>query len=289
MNAHASAVSSPYLELTKPRLTFLAVLTTLLGFYLGAAPEAGFLGFFKVFLGAALVGGGANAFNQFYERDTDARMRRTEARPLPSRRLTEEQAFNFGLFLSVSGALWYVCLVNVISGVVAFVTLVIYLIFYTPLKRKTELALFVGAIPGALPPVMGWVAATGSLSLEAWLLFAILFFWQVPHFLAIGWMCREDYEKAGIPVMSAADPDGRKTARRMSFYCAILLAMSVLPWMIGLAGGFYLAAALILGGVFLGLALMGGKPDRTLYTRRLFFASIIYLPILMAVMALDKG
>jgi len=284
-----TAIFSTYLELTKPRLTMLAVLTALLGYYLGVRGGVNFLRLCNVFFGAVMVGGGANVLNQFFERDTDAMMRRTEGRPLPSGRLNEEQAFNLGLFLSVSGALWYVFLVNVISGVIALVTLVSYLIFYTPLKKKTMLALFVGAIPGALPPVMGWVAATGSLSVEAGVLFAILFFWQVPHFLAIGWMCREDYQRAGIPVMSAADPDGRKTAQRMVFYCAILLAVSVLPWILGLAGGFYLASALILGGTFLGMALMGAKWDRTRYARRLFFASIIYLPLLMIFMALNKN
>lgn len=278
-----------YFELTKPRLTMLAVITALLGYYLGSSGEGDFLNLFSVFFGAALVGGGANALNQFFERDTDRLMRRTENRPLPARRLTEEQAFNFGLVLCVSGVLWFMFFVNLLSGFMAFLTLVSYLIFYTPLKKKTPLALFVGAIPGALPPVMGWTSAAGVLSVEAWGLFAILFFWQLPHFLAIGWMCREDYQRAGIPVLSAADADGRKTSRRITIGCGLLLAVSLLPWVLGLSRALYGISALVLGAAFLSLSLGNAKSDPDAYARRLFFASIIYLPLLMTLMALDKS
>jgi len=275
-------------ELTKPRLTFLAVLTTLLGFYFGSQDPIDLGLLFHTLFGASLVGGGVNALNQFFERDTDAKMKRTQARPLPSGRLQDEQAFNFGLVISVVGILHLAFFVNPLTSFVATLIFVTYLVFYTPLKKKTPLSTLVGALPGALPPVLGWIAARGSFDLEAWVLFAILFFWQMPHFLAIAWVCREDYARAGFPMFTVLDKSGKATIWRTVFYSTILSAVSLVPAVIGMTGPIYFFAAAILGISFLGFGLYQIASDPSTCAKKFFLASILYLPLLIAAMMLDK-
>ncbi len=282
------ATAATYLELTKPRLTFLAVLTTLAGFYLGSSNPFDHSAFVNTLIGAFLVGGGANALNQFFEREADARMKRTENRPIPSARLTEEQVFNFGLIFSVVGVLYFAFFVNPLSSLIALAILVTYLVFYTPLKKKTEGAVFVGAIPGALPPVMGWAAARSSLDRGAWVLFFLLFLWQLPHFLAIAWMYREDYKKAGLKTLACRDERGEKTARQIMFYCTVLLGISFVPSLIGMTSPVYLVWALLGGLAFLGLSLCRSLWGPAIYAKRLFLASIIYLPVLIIAMLIHK-
>ena len=276
------------LELTKPRLTLLSVLSALLGFYLGSDGPVDGSRMLHLFCGAFLIGGGANAFNQFFERDTDARMRRTEKRPLPSGRLTEEQAFNFGLIISVTGIMELLIFVNALASILSVLILTSYVFFYTPLKRKTPLSTLVGAVPGALPPVLGWAAARGSLGREPLVLFLIIFFWQMPHFLAIAWMYREDYRNAGFPLLATRDEQAVKTARQITGYSFALLSVSVLPAVLGIAGGIYLAAALAFGGLFLWAGLSRSRWGANRYTRWCFLASILYLSLLMLVMMVDK-
>lgn len=277
-----------YMELTKPRLTLLAILTTFLGFYLGSSSAIDYSTLINVVFAAALVGGGANTLNQFFERETDARMKRTENRPLPSGRLNEEQAFNFGLVLSVVGVLYFAFFVHPLSSLMALAVLVTYLLLYTPLKRKSGWAVFVGAVPGALPPVMGWTAARDSFDLEVGILFAILFLWQLPHFLAIAWVHREDYKMAGFPMLACRDENGKETSRQIAFYCALLLPVSLVPFFLRMTGSIYLVSSLFLGLIFLGLALGRILWEPRVYAKRFFLASIIYLPVLIVLMIVDK-
>lgn len=282
------AGASTYLELTKPRLTLLALLSTLLGFYLGSGQDVDFELLLNTLFASALVGAGANALNQFFEREADGKMKRTETRPLPSGRLTEEQAFNFGLVTSVVGVLHLAFFVNPLSSVLALLLLAVYLVFYTPLKRKTSLATFVGAVSGALPPVMGWAAAKGRLGSEPLVLFLILFLWQMPHFLAIAWLCRADYARAGFPFLAVTDRDGEKTARRIILYCLLLLPAALLPAVVGMAGPLYYLTALVLGLAFLGTGWLGRVWRPALYAKIVFISSIVYLSLIMTFMTADK-
>jgi protoheme IX farnesyltransferase len=282
-----SAVSSRF-ELTKPRLTFLAVLTTLWGYAMASRGRFDFSGLAHTLLAASLLGGGVNALNQFFERESDAKMKRTEKRPIPSGRLTDEQVFNFGLFLSVVGILELLFFVNVPSALTGFAVLVSYLVIYTPLKQKTALAVFAGAVPGALPPVMGWAAGAGRFETGTALLFAILFFWQLPHFFAISWMYREDYAKAGIPLLIRWDADDRRRPARLIFISSLIFfAVTLAPVLFGLAGRLYFAGAVLLGILFCAVA----YPRRTLrpadYARRIFLGSIVYLPLIILTLIVD--
>lgn len=277
-----------YLELTKPRLTLLAVLSTLWGFYMAARGPINFAALVHTLWAAFLVGGGANALNQFFERETDRKMKRTETRPLPTGRLTEEQAFNFGLVISVVGFMHLAVFVGPLASSIALAVLFTYLILYTPLKKRSSAAVFVGAIPGALPPVMGWAAAEGSLAWEAWILFALLFIWQIPHFLAIAWLYRDDYRAADLPVLAAKDSEGKGASTRIAFYSMILLLASLLPYGAGMAGRAYLCTALGAGILFSGMAFLRSLWGPALYARRMFLASVFYLPLLMIVMVWDR-
>jgi protoheme IX farnesyltransferase len=277
-----------FIALTKPRLNFLVLLTTLAGLYL-AAPEGVSLRLLvHTLVGSALVAGGAAALNQVLEHRTDALMRRTSRRPVPAGRLGVWESTGFGVFLSVVGIgeLWFGA--NPVAALVAATTHLSYVLAYTPLKTRTSLSTLVGAIPGALPPVIGWTAATGDVSLPAFVLFGIVFFWQMPHFLAIAWMYREDYAKAGIPLLPVTEPDGRRTGRQALLYAAALWPVSVLPAVVGLAGAPYSIVATILGIGFIALSGAFARERTMVTSRRLFFFSIFYLPVLLGALVVDR-
>lgn len=287
-----------YLELMKPELTSLSVLTALCGFCLASQAAFDVSRFLQTAVGTLLVGGGAGALNQYIERKYDALMKRTERRPLPSGRLSPIQALVFGIGLSSVGILQLTLFTNLLTGFLAILTFVTYLFLYTPLKRVTPYATLVGGIPGALPPMMGWTAVRNEVSLEAWILFAILFCWQMPHFLSLAWMYRKDYARAGFKMMTVTDQHGDKTARHIVIFCIALIPATLLTAVVGLTGLLYLLGASVLGLTFLAFGIFfayhagDGKtidPAKTnFYSRRIFFASLLYLPALMCLMVIDK-
>ena len=280
--------TSVFADLVKARLTTLVLLTTLVGFYLGRHGAMNYTLMLNTLAATALVAAGASALNQLLEREYDARMRRTQSRPLPSGRLQPTTVMIFGGVSSVAGLIYLALAVNLLTSVLGAVTLVSYLFIYTPLKRVTWLNTAIGAVPGALPPLMGWTAARGELSGEGWALFAILFFWQLPHFFAIAWIYKDEYFKAGFKMLSSVDADGRRTAEQSISNTLALLAVSLFPFVFKMAGMAYLAGAIVLGAVFLWCAVRFSRRLTLATARQLFFASIIYLPLLLALMVWDK-
>jgi len=277
-----------FLILTKPRLNLLVLVTTLAGLYLAAPGGVSTALLVHTLVGTALVAGGAAAFNQVLERRTDALMARTRSRPVPSGRLRGADALLFALVMSIAGLVELAAAVNLLSATVAALTLVTYVLAYTPLKRHTSLATLVGAVPGALPPVIGWTAAGGGVTLPALVLFGIVFFWQMPHFLAIAWLYRDEYAAAGIPLLPVVEPDGRRTGRQVLFYAAALWPVSLMPTLVGLAGGFYIAVATLLGVALVALSARFAREHSTPAARRLFLYSIIYLPLLWGALVADR-
>jgi heme o synthase len=275
-------------DLTKARLTSLVLLTTLVGFYIGirGAVDYGLMIF--TLLGTALLASGASALNQLLERQFDARMKRTEHRPLPSGRLHPDTVLILGAITSIAGLLLLAWKVNPLTSLLGAVTLISYIFVYTPLKRVTSLNTVVGAIPGALPPLMGWTAARGEITVEGWALFAILFFWQLPHFMAIAWIYREDYARGGFVMLPLMDPTGERTGRHAVSHTLGLLPVSLFPVVLGMAGWIYLGSAIVLGGMFLIAAVRFSRHLSMEHARQLFYASILYLPLLFGVMVLDK-
>ncbi|MGH2523990.1 MAG: heme o synthase [Anaerolineales bacterium] len=286
--ALARPKAADFWELTKPRITLMIVLTALVGFYLGSQGVFDFSRLLRTLLGTALAAGGASALNMLLERDVDARMRRTRNRPLPAGRLKPGEALAFGMFLAAAGGLYLALAVNYLSGLLAVVTLISYLLVYTPLKRKTSLCTVIGAVPGALPIAGGWVGARGALGPEAWLLFAILFFWQLPHFLALAWMYRGDYARGELPMLSTLDPTGQSTGRQVVLNTLALLSVSLALPMVGSGGPVYFFGALGLGLAFLGLSLRFAVAPTSALARQFYFASVIYLPVLLALMLVDR-
>lgn len=277
-----------YAELFKARLTFLVLLTTLVGFYLGVRGPVDYLLMLHTLLGTALVACGASALNQLLEREYDARMRRTEDRPLPSGRMQPQSVLVIGCTAAIIGLVYLALAVNVLTSVIGAGSLVSYLFVYTPLKRVTWLNTAVGAVPGALPPLMGWAAARGQLSGEGWALFAILAFWQMPHFFAIAWIYREEYARAGFRMLPVVDPEGRRTARQAVGHTLGLLCASLYPFLFKLAGPAYLFGAVGCGLVYLWFAGRFARQLSVARARQLFYASILYLPLLLALLVLDK-
>ena len=277
-----------YVALTKPRLNLLVVATSAAGYYLGAPGPLNLPHMAAAVVGTTLVAGGAAALNQVYERDTDALMRRTRMRPLPDGRVSAFDARMFGLVLSAAGLVLLGVLVNLQATALALTTLVVYLIVYTPMKRRSSLATLVGAVPGALPPLIGWAASHGGLSTGGAALFLIVFLWQIPHFMAIAWLYRDDYGKAGFPMLPVVEPDGRRTGRQAVAYAAALVPASLIPTAIGLSGAVYAAFAIVLGAALLWLAIRFAAMRSDRSARWLFFSSITYLPILWIVMMADK-
>ena len=277
-----------FADLVKARLTTLVLLTTLVGFYLGWPGAMNYALLIHTLAATALLAAGASALNQLLERDYDAKMRRTQDRPLPAGRLQPTTVMLIGGVCSVAGLVYLALAVNLLTSVLGAVTLVSYLFIYTPLKRVTWLNTAIGAVPGAFPPLMGWTAARGELTGEGWSLFAILFFWQMPHFFAIAWIYRDEYAKAGFKMLPGIDPEGRRTAQQSLSNTLALLAVSLFPFVFKMAGPAYLAGAIILGAGFLGCAVRFSRQLTVPRARQLFFASIIYLPLLLALMVWDK-
>jgi protoheme IX farnesyltransferase len=277
-----------FCDLIKARLTFLVLLTTLVGFYVGTRGTMDWLLMIRALAGTTLLACGASALNQLWEREHDAKMRRTESRPLPSKRLTPQTVLIFGGACSVAGLLYLAFAVNLLTALLGAATLVSYVFIYTPLKRVTWLNTAIGAVPGALPPLMGWTAARNALSVEGWALFAILYFWQIPHFFAIAWLYREEYEKAGFVMLPSLDADGSRTGRQAVSHTLGLLIVSLMPFVFRMAGPGYLLGALVLGLLFLGCAILFSIQLTRARARQLFFASILYLPLLLGLMAIDK-
>jgi heme o synthase len=278
-----------YVELTKPRITALVVCTTLVGFVLGSGEGIEIARLIHTLIGTALVAGGASALNQIFERDADRRMRRTRERPLPSGRLEPQPALVYAVDMATLGLVWLAVGANRGAALVAALTLGAYVLAYTPLKRRSSWCTVVGAVPGALPPVIGWVAAGGRIAPGALALFALLFTWQLPHFYAIAWLYRQDYERGGFPMLAVGDLSGRRTALAIAGTTILLLGASIAPVLLGLGGPVYLAAAVILGGLFLALAFRFARRRSDQAARQLFLASVLYLPVVLALLAIDRG
>lgn len=277
-----------YMELTKPRITFLIVLTSAAGFALASRGSVNYAAMVSAMVGIALLSSGIATINQYMERDLDALMRRTANRPLPSGKLLPWEAFAFGVVLIALAEAYLAILVNPLTALLGLAVIAGYLFAYTPLKTRTSLSTMVGAFPGAVPPLIGWAAARGSIDLEAWVLFAILFLWQFPHFLAIAWMYREDYSRAGILMLPVVEPDGRVTAQQIVVYTVLLLPVSLLPAAMGISGKVYLYGAIVLGLLFLYSSLRAAFSKSKQEARRLLLASVIYLPLLFILMVLDR-
>lgn len=274
--------------LTKPRLTLLSVLTTLAGYYMAQADGLDLPRLGATLIGAFLIGGACGALNMVAERELDALMRRTRERPLPAGRLSVREAQLFGWGIGILGTALLFVGANLLTALLGALTFISYLYLYTPLKRRTTLNTVVGAIPGALPPLIGWAAVRGTLDIQALLLFAILFFWQMPHFLSLSMMCREDYAAAGYRMLAVVDTNGEMTARQTLLYAACLLPISLLPTIVGLASTLYFVAATVLGLGMIALSVqLMLRPERAV-ARRVFHASLLYLPLLFGTMAIDR-
>ena len=277
-----------FLELTKPRITFLIVLTAAAGFALASPGRIDYVALVRAMAGIALLSSGIATLNQYMERDLDGLMRRTANRPLPSGKLLPWEALAFGVALTVLAELYLAVLVNPLTAVLGLTVIAGYLFAYTPLKTRTTLSTMVGAFPGAVPPLIGWAAARNDVSLEAWVLFAILFLWQFPHFLAIAWMYREDYSRANILMLPVVEPDGRVTAQQIVVYTIMLLPISLLPTALGISGRVYLVGAVVLGLLFLYSSVRAALSKSRQEARRLLLASVIYLPLLFILMVIDR-
>jgi protoheme IX farnesyltransferase len=282
-----------YLELTKPRITVFILMSTAIGFlcgtHLASANANIWLTLFHTLLGTALIASGTAALNQWYEREADAKMNRTRLRPIPSGRVTSARAFWFATLLSIAGFIDLWLGANRLTALLGAFTLASYLFVYTPLKRRSPHSTTIGAIPGAMPPLIGFAAAAGTLTAEAWVLYAILFLWQFPHFYAIAWMYREDYARAGIRMLPVVEPDGASTARRMVLFSLVLLPVSLLPKFTAMAGNVYLFGAAALGAVFVFAAMRALFNRSDLRARQVLLASIVYLPALYGLLALDRS
>lgn len=286
--AEAGGRLGALLELTKPGITRMVLITTAAGFYLASAGALDWVLFVNTLIGTGLVASAAGALNQWVERDADARMHRTSGRPLPSGRVDRSGAFAFSLLIGALGLSWLMLAVDQITTALVAASLLTYVAVYTPMKQKTWWSTIVGAVPGALPVLAGWTAGGGALDLTGLSLFGILFLWQMPHFYALAWIYREDYVRGGFRMLSANDPSGVRTARQAVLFALLLLPVSVLPSALGLAGNAYLAGALLLGLAYagLGVALLLERTNRRAW--RLFVASVVYLPVLLLLMVIDK-
>jgi heme o synthase len=280
--------AADFLTLAKPRVVLMVLLTTLVGYYLGSGVDVDYLRLVHVLVGTALAAGGTLALNQFLEREVDARMERTRARPLPDGRLQPGEAAAFGGLVTLGGLAYLLVGAGPAAAAVTAVIAILYLGVYTPLKQVSPLCTVLGAVPGALPPVAGWVAARGELGVGAGVLFAILFLWQLPHTLAIARLYREDYARAGIRVLPVVDPEGGSTERQIVTGCLALHAAGLLPTLVGLTGGVYFFGALLLGALFLVFGTAQALRPSVVSARRVVIASVVYLPLLLALMAFDK-
>ncbi len=285
----AASVIRDYLELSKARIVLMVLLTAAAGFAIAGRGQFDWLLFFHAMVGTALIAGGTNALNQFAERDLDARMNRTRHRPLPDGRITPGAALTFSVSISIMGALYLAVLVNPLTSILGVLTLGSYLFIYTPLKRKTNLSTIVGAVPGAIPPMMGWAAATNSIEFGAWVLFAILFLWQLPHFLAIGWLYREDYERAGFSILSVTDRSGRISGQQALVWSLVLVPISLLPVLDRIPGPIYAVGAIAAGMLLVVTSIGFARLPSMRSARQLFLASIVYLPVIMSLLVVTNA
>jgi len=283
----ALATAGAYLELTKPDITVLVVITAAAAFWLGSGSPVDRAGLRHVLIGITALSAGIAAMNHYLEREIDGRMRRTSRRPLPSGRLRPRHALIFGLSLSIFAEAYLFFFLNSVTALLGAVAFGSYLFVYTPLKTRTTLCTAIGAVPGALPALMGWTAARGEISPGGWVLFAILFLWQFPHFFAIAWMYREDYARAGIRMLPVVDPEGRRTGRQIVLYTLLLVGVSFLPPFFGLSGALYLVGAVLLGGYFLWHSVRAALTRARGHARHVLKASIVYLPLLLGLMCAD--
>ena len=281
-------VVADLVTLTKPRVVVMILVTTLVGYYVGLTGAPGYARMVHLIVGTLLAAGGTLALNQYWERRIDGLMERTRLRPLPDGRLQPIEALLFGSLVTLLGIVYLAAFVGVLSAAVTAATAVLYLFAYTPLKLRTAMCTLIGAIPGALPPVTGWVAARDDLSVGAWILFGILFLWQLPHTLAIARLYRDDYARAGVRVLPVVDAEGSTTERQIVSACLALLAVSLLPTLIGLTGGVYFAGALVLGLALIVLGALQALAPSATSARRVLYASLLYLPALLALLAFDK-
>ena len=289
LDRERSRVAADLVSLTKPRVVVMVLVTTVVGYYVALAGTPDYGRLIALVIGTLLAAGGTLALNQYWERDVDALMERTRTRPLPEGRLAPLEALLFGAGLTAAGLAVLALGVGWLATLVTAATFVLYLFAYTPLKLRTALCTIVGAVPGALPPVTGWAAARDDLALGAWVLFGILFLWQLPHTLAIGRLYQADYARAGVRLLPVIDAEGRATERQILTGCLALLAVSLLPTLIGLAGGVYFAGALLLGGSFVAFGAQQALKPSPLRARRVLLASLLYLPALLALLAFDKA
>jgi protoheme IX farnesyltransferase len=288
LSAPAVHRAADFLSLTKPRLNSLVVVTAAIGYYLGAAGNLDLTNLLEAVFGIALVAGGAAGLNQIYERDTDSLMFRTRMRPLAAQRVTLNEALIFSVALAVIGLAIVTISANLLAAFLTLLTLVSYNVVYTPMKRRTQLATLVGAVPGALPPMIGWVAARGALTAEAWALFAIVFVWQIPHFMAIAWLYRADFGRAGFPLLPVVEPTGKSTARQAVLFSLVLVPLSIFPYFLRMSGPAYAvgAAAGSLGLLWLAVSFALKRTDDR--ARLLFLGSITYLPLLWGMLIVDR-
>jgi heme o synthase len=284
----ARAKASDYLELTKPRLTTLVLFIAFVGFCIGSPGPIRLELLLHTLFGTALAAGGAAAFNMYVERGVDARMRRTALRPLPAGRLQSKPALLFSIAILTAGLIYLHLFVNHLTSLLSAIIFAGYLFLYTPLKTKTWLSTLAGAVPGALPIVMGWAGASGTLAMDAWVLFSIVFLWQIPHFHSISWMHREDYVQAGFPVLSAIDTSGRRTGRQVVLFIGILMLCTLIPTGPGIFGPIYLAGAIVLGSIFLFYGISFARQHDRRSAHKLFVVSALYLPALFILLLMDK-
>ncbi len=280
--------ASAYVALTKPDVSFLVLMTTAAGYYMGARGPIAWLHMLHVVFATLLIAGGTAALNHYFERDSDRYMRRTASRPLPSGVLQPKHALAFGIGLAIAGAVDLYLTAGTLASGLGLATCVSYLAAYTPLKKRTVWATFVGAFPGAIPPMIGWVAATGSLDRGAWILFAILFLWQFPHFHAIAWMYREDYARAGIKMLPVVDREGKRTFRQIILYAVALVAVSLLPAVLGLAGVVYFFGALVVCTGLVQVCLWAASNKTNARAKWLMHSTVLHIPLLLGLMAYDK-
>jgi protoheme IX farnesyltransferase len=276
-----------YSELTKPRIAFMLVLTSAAGFYLGSNGVFNTVLFANSMIAIALLAFGVATLNQYLERQTDTLMERTATRPLPTQRLVPNEALVFGISLCVGAELYLLLAVNVLTAILGLIVIAGYVLLYTPLKTRTSASTAIGAIPGAMPPLMGWTAAANDITLGAWALFVTQFLWQFPHFLAIAWMYREQYAKAGILMLPVVEPSGRITARQIVLFTAMLVPVSLAPYFLGFAGVVYLVGATLLGIWFLWASISAARAKTNEKARKLLLVSVIYLPLLLLLLVLD--
>src|SRR5216110_2869120 len=284
----AKARAGAYVELTKPRITSLIVLTSAAGFAMGSVGGVNYVGLIHAMIGIALLSSGIATLNQFMERDLDALMRRTADRPLPSGRLIPFEALWFGVTLTLMAEVYLALFVNVLTALLGLTVIAGYLFVYTPLKTRTSLSTALGAFPGAMPPLMGWTAARGEIDVAAWVLFAILFLWQFPHFLAIAWMYREDYGRAGIRMLPVVEPEGRVTGQQIVAFTIMLIPVSLLPALTGLAGVRYFFGALVLRMMLVEMCVWAAANKTNIRAKWLMHATVIHLPLLLGLMILDR-